>query len=801
MSTNDGIDSDILGLSSIVLPILISALLITSFSALTVAETQVHKPSSTEPSNELVNADAQSVRTAAASNTTVTFTITVENPSDVAGRMKIGARQDPSDHVPANWSAWIVSENETTPVELDYEPSPEIWSTVKSVGANESLKFSVTYEVSGDDVYKFEGAARANDAQTTVYDSVTVGDPSAGDDSESDDDQTSDDDGSSDPAPDTPFKVNFTISVDNPTDSADTVDIAPRQAPSEDVPASWSASIVSGDSSTPEELDYAPAPEVWRTTSALGPDETLQFHVTYAVPENRSYTFVAAVRVNDEVVTVSDQSHPADDGEQGINDGDQSGDNGFDSNPSPPTITYSFTIPNPTDSADTVRLAPAVKPSPLSETPQNWSATIVRADGAVPVNLSYQTSPRVWRTETELGPNETLTFNVTYGVWANGTHQFVVAAHVNQEINKYDDAVTVDNVSVNPADRPDDGQDGTGDDQGDDQNEEDSSNDDEEDSSKDEPSAATRANFSITVENPSDSAGSVEIAPREDPSEDVPADWAARFRSENETKSVELDYWPSPEVWSTSSALGPNESLTFNVSYAVAGPGTYTVEMAVRVNGVITTISDSVTIESSDNSGSSSLTLSAENVTVYANSSATAEVPFNVTATESVSNAGFQLSDYPDNWVVFSLSADDGDCSPKACFWISGLDAEQSVTATVVFEIPNASVPGTYTVQGSASTDETKTTETTTITVKPKASDSDENGSNESQSPPSTPATPVEAIAGSDNQVEFTEVLEAIQLFNDGNEVPGTDGGTLEFSDILELIQAFNSDTPVGQSG
>ncbi|WP_121823628.1 CARDB domain-containing protein [Halostella salina] len=54
------------------------------------------------------------------------------------------------------------------------------------------------------------------------------------------------------------------------------------------------------------------------------------------------------------------------------------------------------------------------------------------------------------------------------------------------------------------------------------------------------------------------------------------------------------------------------------------------------------------------------------------------------------------------------------------------------------------------------------------------------------------PATPVEALAGTDGEVTFDDVITAISLYNQDEPVPETDGMTLDFGDVVGVIAAYN---------
>jgi hypothetical protein len=54
------------------------------------------------------------------------------------------------------------------------------------------------------------------------------------------------------------------------------------------------------------------------------------------------------------------------------------------------------------------------------------------------------------------------------------------------------------------------------------------------------------------------------------------------------------------------------------------------------------------------------------------------------------------------------------------------------------------------------------------------------------------PTTAVEAIAGSDGEVVFDDVITAISLYNQDEPVSDTDGMTLGFSDVISVIAAYN---------
>lgn len=154
--------------------------------------------------------------------------------------------------------------------------------------------------------------------------------------------------------------------------------------------------------------------------------------------------------------------------------------------------------------------------------------------------------------------------------------------------------------------------------------------------------------------------------------------------------------------------------------------------------------------------------------------------PHQTDATVTVGARVKNIGDTAANGVELQISGDDPLTIDPSTFSIGDMasDDSQSIEADVT-----ADSPGEYTVKFE-------------VTAANTASET-ESGDIEFSEAQTAPSV-IQAIAGDDNQIGFNEVLEAIQLFNEGEPVPGTDGSTLGFQDVLRVIELFNSGETVG---
>jgi len=106
------------------------------------------------------------------------------------------------------------------------------------------------------------------------------------------------------------------------------------------------------------------------------------------------------------------------------------------------------------------------------------------------------------------------------------------------------------------------------------------------------------------------------------------------------------------------------------------------------------------------------------------------------------------------------------------------LVAERSGNGTFTADFEGVE-PGTYELTVTA----IDTPQSTTTTV--EVLDAEKSGESE-QSPV------VDALEGDDDEVQFGEVRDAIDYFNSGDVVPGTNGETASFEDVIAMIKTFN---------
>ncbi|MDB2265825.1 CARDB domain-containing protein [Halorubrum ezzemoulense] len=123
--------------------------------------------------------------------------------------------------------------------------------------------------------------------------------------------------------------------------------------------------------------------------------------------------------------------------------------------------------------------------------------------------------------------------------------------------------------------------------------------------------------------------------------------------------------------------------------------------------------------------------------------------------------------------ITATLSVDDDiDVSPPI-ITLGSLGSGQRTAANFTL---TASSPGTYSVHAAVNSDNTdRSVQEETISVV------------ESDAPRS-----VVDVIGGDDGVGFTDVLQAIELYNSGEPIPNTDGQQVGFQDVLQVIDAYN---------
>ncbi len=136
------------------------------------------------------------------------------------------------------------------------------------------------------------------------------------------------------------------------------------------------------------------------------------------------------------------------------------------------------------------------------------------------------------------------------------------------------------------------------------------------------------------------------------------------------------------------------------------------------------------------------------------------------------------LTEVPDGWEIVSQNSS-GTWSSKRSMWLWShpVPLGDSVAATVTLAPSENASSGEYTVGGvGVDAADNRTGATVTVTMSSSSSQS-----------------VLAAIAGEDGRVQFKELLEVIDYYNNREPVPGTDGTVPSLRDVLRVISSYNT--------
>lgn len=195
-------------------------------------------------------------------------------------------------------------------------------------------------------------------------------------------------------------------------------------------------------------------------------------------------------------------------------------------------------------------------------------------------------------------------------------------------------------------------------------------------------------------------------------------------------------------------------------------------------NGNIYSVSVSRTDDEESDGGTTTDPLSLSISTTSATPGENTTISFNVTnqnGTE-LSGVAIDIESIPNNWSTVDRSDNDGTWQSDGMtwLWLSVPDGE-SRTPSITLHIPNDSQLKDYPIEANASDSEGHSAQANaTISV--------------------TEGQSIEqAIAGDDRVISIAEIQEAIQLWQNNEAVPGTNGKTISLQKIQQLIQTWAS--------
>lgn len=221
------------------------------------------------------------------------------------------------------------------------------------------------------------------------------------------------------------------------------------------------------------------------------------------------------------------------------------------------------------------------------------------------------------------------------------------------------------------------------------------------------------------------------------------------------------------------SPVGPNESVTvtytFTVNDSVATNTTLDLGATGTLGEQTDRVNTSITVQES--APEPDLSVDAPTMTAQGNS-------FQVTY--EISNTGDAVADstglnltLPANVTISDVSGDGA--GEESRFFVDPIAPGESASVTYTLDVASDASLGNVTITADANmsgeTSATSSTSTTTVQIKETVD-------------------PVEAVAGPDEDLSFTETLDAISSFNRKEPVNGVE---LSFTDMIDIISSFNS--------
>lgn len=248
---------------------------------------------------------------------------------------------------------------------------------------------------------------------------------------------------------------------------------------------------------------------------------------------------------------------------------------------------------------------------------------------------------------------------------------------------------------------------------------------------------------------------------------ELPDGWAIQSQS-----SGSATYFDGERAWAWTSPLDPGESRTVTVTLTVpndASLDSYVIAGKASTAQTATTSFATVTVV--EDAGPSPLAVTATNATAVPGGEATLTVELTNDG-DSGMTLGLQNTALPVDWTVANqTSTARYSASRLAWFWLDSVSPGDTVTVEATVAVPESTETGEYTVGWSAaSADAANATESVVTVVEEDdtANRFDPDG----------------------DGIGFTDVLNAIGAFNEGEEVGGE---PVSFQDVIGLIGEFNT--------
>lgn len=246
---------------------------------------------------------------------------------------------------------------------------------------------------------------------------------------------------------------------------------------------------------------------------------------------------------------------------------------------------------------------------------------------------------------------------------------------------------------------------------------------------------------------------------------ELPDGWAIQSQS-----SGSATYFDGERAWAWTAPLEPGETRTVTVTLSV--PGDASVDsyvIAGKASTAQTATTSFATVNVVEDAGPSPIGLTATNATAVPGGEATLTVELTNDADSGVT-LGLQNTALPVDWTVANqTSTARYSASRLAWFWLDAVAPGDTVTVEATVAVPESAETGEYTVGWSAASADAANATESVVTVT-------EDGTNR--------------FDPDGDGIGFTDVLNAIGAFNQGEEIGGE---PVSFQDVIGLIGEFNT--------